>query len=29
MYTLAIRKKEADRVIALVKNIYGVTFIED
>lgn len=27
-YTLAIRKQDADRVIALVKNIYGVTFKE-
>lgn len=29
VYTLAIRKQEADRIISLVKNIFGVTFIED
>lgn len=28
-YLLAIRQQEADRVISLVKNIYGVTFKEE
>ena len=29
VYTLAIRTQESERIISLVKNIYGVTFIED
>lgn len=28
-YTLAVRRKEFDRIISLVQNIYGVTFIEN
>ncbi len=28
-YTLAVRRKESDRIISLVKNIYGVTIIEN